>query len=172
MLNCRITCLKACLGYILVNFSALTCVVSPRKNLINTTINPPPPSVVYRNLPVHTPCLSHCGPHTSVAGSWAELDPRWPWLDECYRFWESSSAQLSSVSSWLWGLLMAYPIKSLHQASIEASKLRWQQVQLDPGRADRSFKKVRSSWAWPQLLATLDSEWLKRRKFRHFPGRY
>ena len=41
---------------ILVKFLALTRITSPGKNLINTRSDPPPPSIVYRNLPVRTPC--------------------------------------------------------------------------------------------------------------------
>ena len=68
----------------------------------------------------------------SVAGSWAELDPRWPWLDGCFHFWGSSSAQLSSVSSWLWGLLMAYPMRMIDDFLSTASSLssRWNVWQL------------------------------------------
>jgi hypothetical protein len=39
--------------------SALACVTSPGKFLINTTIQPPSPSIVYRNLPVLTLWVSH-----------------------------------------------------------------------------------------------------------------
>ena len=56
MLYCRISCLKACLSYILVKLLYYsTCY----KSRINTKIWPPPPSIVYRNLPVLTPCSEY-----------------------------------------------------------------------------------------------------------------
>ena len=55
--TCRISRTKACLGYILVKLLALTRITSPGKFLINTRSDPPPPSIVYRNLPVRTRCF-------------------------------------------------------------------------------------------------------------------
>ena len=55
--TCRISRTKACLGYILVKLLALTRITSPGKFLINTRSDPPPPSIVYRNLPVRTPWI-------------------------------------------------------------------------------------------------------------------
>ena len=54
--TCRISRTKACLGYILVKLLALTRITSPGKFLINTRSDPPSPSIMYRNLLVHTPC--------------------------------------------------------------------------------------------------------------------
>ena len=69
MCHSDINSAKTCrISTILVKFLALTCITSPGKFLIKTRSNPPPPSIVYQNLPVHTPWLLDNGAGVNEAG--------------------------------------------------------------------------------------------------------
>ena len=149
MCHSDINSAKTCrISTILVKFLALTRITSPGKNLINTRSDPPPPSIVYRNLPVRTPCwyvalinfpFKYHHPTTPPGGlTGRNFAVGAPWLIPCIRY--DSDSDVSK------GVILIFFISNEHQImkndcdSIRDQKKQWK-VETNRVKKKRGMKK-------------------------------